>query len=195
MIARLALTASIAAFAASALAAVEIQFTPGAGAKAYRKVLITPAQVQFHRAFFEDTGTLRGQPRRLGADEAEQLGREMGESYRSALTQAFRRHGFEIAPAPGNDVLMISPALKDLNVNTPKGPTPWQFYARQAGEATMVVEGSDAAGKRLLLATRQATAGETVGFRPASDASNRFWFDAMFRDWAEDMALALASAK
>ncbi len=119
----------------------------------------------------------------------------MGERYRSALTQALRRHGFEIAPAPGNDVLRISPASKDLNVNTPKGPKPWQFYARQEGEATIVVEGSDAEGKRLLLATRQATAGETVGFRTASDASNRFWFDAMSCDWAEDMALALASAE
>lgn len=195
MIARMSFAASIAVFTASALAAVEIQFTPGAGTEAYRKVLIAPAQVEFNREFFEDAKPMPGQPRRFSPNQVEALSREMGESFRNALVDAFRRHGFEIALAPGNDVLRISPALKDLNVNTPKGPRPWRFYARKAGEATMVVEGSDASGARLLRASRQATAGETAALQPASDASNRFWFDAMFRDWAEDLVSALAGAK
>ncbi len=197
MIARLAFAAFMAAFAGSAHAATEIQFDQGAKAKTYRKLLIEPAQVQFDRDFLNDTRAIRGASRRYNRAEIDQMAHEIGENYRAALAEAFRSRGFEIAAAPGNDVLRISPSLKDVYVNQSKGSRTGELQTRvrDAGHARMVVEGSDASGSRVLTASREGTAGETAAFQVGSDVSNRAWFDAMFRDWANELAVALKGAK
>jgi hypothetical protein len=197
MKATLPVAALMAAFAVSAFAAAEVEFTPGASAKAYRKVMIATPQVEFDRAFLVDVKSMRSPGRRLSPDQLQEIAREMGEGFASALAESFKKHGFEIAIAPGSDVLKISPALKDLYVNAPENKSVGMVrsYAREAGQGRMVVEGSDATGARVVVASEQGTAGRTVDFQPASDVSNRFWFNAMFRRWADDLALALASAR
>jgi len=198
MIARLTFAAWLAAIATSAFAAAEIQFDRGAQAKTYSKVFIAPAQVEFHRDFGVDSGSVRAHTKRLSPGERQQLAREMGESYRSALADGFRKRGFEIALEPGGDVLRISPTLKDLYVNAPLVPNTLRFYFRREGRARMIVEGSDASGSRVVLASKRADADGDEAlqrFYPAISTSHRLWFDEIFRDWADELALALASAK
>jgi uncharacterized lipoprotein YmbA len=194
MIARLALAATLAALAIPALAAVQIDFTPGATSKSYRKILVAPAQVEFDRRFIEDGKVLRGNRGRLRPQEQQQLASEIGQSMRNALADAFRKRGFEVVAAPASDVLTISPAVKDLYVNTPSDRVGSRVLARSAGEARMVVEGSDASG-RVLRASNKATAGETASFQAEHRATNLQAFDEMFRDWAEELAVALAGAR
>ena len=195
MIARLALAATLAALANPALAAVQIDFTPGATSKSYRKILVAPAQVEFDRRFIEDGKTLRGNRGRLRPQEQQQLASEIGQSMRNALADAFRKRGFEVVAAPASDVLTISPAVRDLYVNTPSDRVGSRVLARSAGEARMVVEGSDASGARVLRASNKATAGETASFQAEHRATNLQAFDEMFRGWAEELAVALAGAR
>lgn len=188
---------SIATFATSAFAAAEIQFTPGAKAQSYRKVLIAPARVEFDRDFLVDMRSVRGQGQRLRPEDLRRIEREMGETFHAALEESFRMRGFEITLAPGSDVLSISPTLRGLYVNAPDASTAVmvQHYVREAGRATMVVEGRDAAGAPVFVASERGTTSRTAGFTRASGVSNRFWFDAMFRRWADELAVALASAR
>lgn len=195
MIARLALAATLAALASPALAAVQIDFAPGATSKSYRKILVAPAQVEFDRRFVEDGKLLRGNLGRLREQDAQQLAGEVGQSLRDALADAFRSRGFEVVGAPGNDVLTISPAVKNLYVNTPSDRIGSRVYARSAGDARMVVEGSDVSGSRVLRASNQGTAGETAGFMAESKATNLQSFKAMFREWADELAVALVGAR
>jgi hypothetical protein len=195
MIARLALAATLAALANPALAAVQIDFTPGATSKSYRKILVAPAQVEFDRRFIEDGKVLRGNLGKLRPQEQEQLASEIGQSMRNALADAFRKRGFEVVAAPASDVLTISPAVRDLYVNTPSDRVGSRVLARSAGEARMVVEGSDASGARVLRASNKATAGETASFQAEHRATNLQAFDEMFRGWAEELAVALAGAR
>jgi uncharacterized lipoprotein YmbA len=195
MIARLALAATLAALAIPALAAVQIDFTPGATSKSYRKILVAPAEVEFDRRFIEDGKVLRGNRGRLRPHEQQQLASEIGQSMRNALADAFRKRGFEVVAAPASDVLTISPAVKDLYVNTPSDRLGSRVLARSAGEARMVVEGSDASGSRVLRASNKATAGDTASFQEEHRATNLQAFDEMFRGWAEELAVALAGAR
>jgi len=195
MIARLALAATLAALANPALAAVQIDFTPGATSKSYRKILVAPAQVEFDRRFIEDGKVLRGNRGKLRPQEQEQLAGEIGQSMRNALADAFRKRGFEVVAAPASDVLTISPAVRDLYVNTPSDRVGSRVLARSAGEARMVVEGRDASGARVLRASNKATAGETASFQAEHRATNLQAFDEMFRGWAEELAVALAGAR
>lgn len=195
MIARLALAATLAALACPSLAAVQVDYTAGAPSMSYRKVLVAPAQVEFDRRFIEDGKTLRGNRGRLRAQDQQQLAGEIGQSMRNALAEAFRKRGFEVVAAPGNDVLTISPAVRELYVNTPSDRVGSRVFARSAGEARMVVEGSDATGTRILRASNLGTAGETAGFLEESKATNLQSFEEMFRDWAEDLASAVAAGQ
>lgn len=195
MIARLALAAALTALAYPALAAVHIDFTPGASSKSYRKILVAPAEVEFDQRFIEDGKLLRGNRGHLRERDAQQIAGEIGQSMRNALADAFRRRGFEVVAAPASDVLTISPAVRNLYVNTPSDRVGSRVFARSAGEARMVVEGSDAAGTRVLRASNLGTAGETAGFLEESKATNLQSFDEMFRDWAEDVASAVAAGK
>lgn len=179
-----------------AQAAVDLQYDRGAQATAYRKVHIAPPQVEFHRNFLDDHSSPRSEAR-LRPEEARRLAEDMGRSLRNALDAALRSRGFEIAASPGADVLRLTPALRDLYVNAPEGSTARnvRHYVREAGQARVEVEGMDPSGARLFRASDERTTGRIEKLSRASDVSNRFWFDAMFRQWAEEFAGALAARR
>ncbi|HET7729040.1 MAG TPA: DUF3313 family protein [Usitatibacter sp.] len=189
------MAAALAALTYPALAAVHVDFTPGATPKSYRKVLVVPAEVEFDQRFVKDGKILRGNRGHLREQDARQIASEIGQSMRNALADAFRKRGFEVVAAPASDVLTLSPAVRNLYVNTPSDRVGSRVFARSAGEARMVVEGSDAAGSRVLRASNLGTAGETAGFLEESKATNLQSFDEMFRDWADDVASAVAAGK
>ena len=191
---RLVVAAALATLAAGVQAAVDVQVSPAAKAQAYRKVLIAPARVELDRDFLSPHSTLHGHLPRITPADARNMAREMGESFDVALAEAFRARGFEIARAPGADVLALSPALKDLRVNAPEGSgaAAAKVYVREAGQATMEVEGLDATGSRLVYASETRTTGRITEFSRATDVSNRFWFDTMFRRWADEVAAGVA---
>lgn len=195
MIARIAFTALIAAVAATAVAATDTQLKVDAQAKSYRKLHIAPARVEFDQRFVTETNGLGAHKRRLEPHELDQIAREMGEGFRAALAEAFRKRGYEIAAAPAGDVLRVSPALKDVYVNAPREISTTPHLVRKAGRAHMVVEASDASGAQVLTASRQSAAGRTAAFHSGSKAEQRTSFDVMFRAYAEELAGALAAGK
>lgn len=191
----LILAAALATLATTSFAAIDVQFSPGARSQVYRKVLIAPARVELDRDFLTPHSTIHGHLPRITKDDAGKVAREMGESFEAALADAFRARGFEIARAPGPDVLALSPALKNLLVNAPEGTgsATAKVYVREAGQATMEVDGRDAAGSRVVFASEMRTTGRITELSRATDVSNRFWFDTMFRRWAEELAAGVAA--
>jgi hypothetical protein len=193
----LALATVLAALAATAATASGVQFAPGADARDYRKVHIAPARVEFQREFLAEAATSRNPTLRLKPDEIRDLARDMGDEFSLALAEAFRKRGYEIAPAPANDVLRISPALRNLYVNAPDAQTAamTRSYVREAGGALMAVEASNPAGQRVASASEESTTLRSMTFEAANRVTNRFHFGAMFRAWADDVASAFAAGK
>ena len=193
----LILAAALATLPTASPAAVDVQVSPGAKAQAYRKVLIAPARVELDRDFLSPHSTIHGHLPRVTKEDAGKVAREMGQSFEAALADAFRARGFEIARAPGPDVLALSPALKDLLVNAPEGTgsASAKVYVRETGQATMEVEGRDAAGSRVVFASEKRTTGRITELSRATDVSNRFWFEAMFRRWADELAAGVAQPR
>ena len=193
----LAVATALAALSFPFPAASEVQFAPGGDARNYRKVLIAPARVEFAREFLAEAKTSRNPTLRLKPEEIRDLARDMGDEFSQALAEAFRKRGYEIAPAPANDVLRIAPALRNLYVNAPDAQTAAmaRSYVREAGGALMAVEASNAAGQRVASASEESTTMRTIGFEPANRVTNRFHFGSMFRAWADDVAAAFAAGR
>lgn len=187
--------AFLAALQAPSLEAVEVRFAPGTDAKGYKKVLVAPAKVEFQKEFLAEARSSRNPTLRLRADQIREIEQDMGRDFTRALEEAFKRRGFEVAPAPGGDVLQVSPALRNLYVN---GPDPQvagmqTSYVREAGGALMMTEARNAAGTPVASASEETTTLRTLGFEPANQVTNRFRFEAMFRSYADEFAGAIAA--
>jgi hypothetical protein len=55
----------------------------------------------------------------LVAEDAEQIAREAAASLRSVVAEVFKARGYEIATAPAEGVLRLSPSVTDLYVTAP----------------------------------------------------------------------------
>jgi hypothetical protein len=49
----------------------------------------------------------------------------------------------------------------------------------------------DAAGREIMRTEQRSDAGDMGRLQRATDVSNRFWFEALFRDWSADIAKEL----
>lgn len=161
---------------------------------AYRKVMIDPVRVGFHRDWLKYGYT--GQATRpVGAGNASRIADEIASDAQATLAEAFRSRGYEIVGAPGPDVLRLSPTVADLYVNAPERLSPWRekAFTREAGQATLLLDVRDSvSGTVLGRVAHRGTADQMGRFARASDVSNRFWFEALIRRWAVSCASELA---
>ena len=192
-----AIASVLAALHAPTASAVDVQFAPGAEARGYKKVLVAPARVEFQKEFLAEARTSRNPTLRLKPDEIREIAQNMGEDFTKALQEAFKRRGFEIAPAPGGDVLQVSPALRNLYVNGTDSQVAGMqtSFVREAGGALMMAEARSASGSPVASASEETTTLRTLGFEPANQVTNRFRFEAMFRSYADEFAGAIASRR
>jgi len=108
----------------------------------YRRVMLAPAPVTFRRN--QDrmkAGALKRSDReRISADLARWFHEEL-------VAELVERGGFEIAEAPGPDVLQIAPSILDVDMTAPDaGTTPGaRSFVHTAGSMTLIVELRDAA--------------------------------------------------
>jgi hypothetical protein len=179
----------------TAVAAVASAATPaGSG-----RVVIAPVQVEFHKDWLADMNGGRGRHNlHVGREDAQRIADEMAASLQAALDEAFRARGFEVVGTATGGAIVLKASVRDLYVNSPtsRAPAISKSYVRDAGYATLKLEGRETeTGKVRLDAGSHETAGFGRGLSLANDVSNRFWFDSMFRRWAADQALALAIAK
>lgn len=177
----------------------ELLLRPDAGIANYRAVLVEPAQVRMHEAWLKDMNYhRRASARRIGEDVARGFTEDAATSVRTAIANAFRERGYEIAQEPGPGVLRLSPRISDLYVNAPEalatGTT--KVFTREAGEATLMLEARDSQSGRLLARiVHHDEAGATRGFSRTSDVTNRFWLDGLFDRWASHCASEFAAAR
>ena len=182
----------------------EFYLRPNADLAAYRKIVIDPVQVTFHKDWNKDFVDPHGSMRRLSQDDVRRIADDTASALQSAVAEAFRARGYEIAAAPAPGVLRLSPSITDLYVNAAedlaRGGTTKSF-TKDAGEATLVLEARDSVSGTLLSRvvdrrTARETKGTQIGdVRRTTSVSNNFWFDATFRRWAATCAKAFEASK
>jgi uncharacterized protein DUF3313 len=165
----------------------QVQLRPQADFAAYKQVLIEPAPVKLR----VDANINDRYPRRMPPEQAKEISDAASQAVHSALVQAFKARGYEIAAAPGPGVLRLSPSVPELVINAPSGGPATRSYTTEAGEAKLALQVRDAASGAVL--AQIAHKGDTTrtGLRMADQTTNRFWFESLFNRWAVDCAEAL----
>ena len=173
----------------------ELYLRPDAKLASYRKVMIDPVRVGFHRDWLR-YGYTANAARPVGQETVRRIAAGIANDAQANIVEAFRARGYEIVGAPGPDVLRLSPVVADLYVNAPSRFSPWQerAFTREAGQAVLLLEVRDSVSGTMLGRVAHLGRAEQMGqFARANDVSNRFWFDAVTRRWATNTAAALGT--
>ena len=173
----------------------EVRTAPAAAS--YHKVSIAPVEVAYRKGWPRDANKFQfGHP---SAEDSRQMAQDMADGLHKALEAAMRDRGYEVVPAAGPGVLVLHARLDDLQVNAPeRGTVPYtKTFVREAGEATLHLEGVDGAtGQRVLLVNDHAKARfANRGVERATDVTTRFWFDEMFERWADGVAREMVASR
>jgi hypothetical protein len=175
----------------------ELYVRPTVNLSAYRRVMIDPGQAALRRNWLKDMNAQRGVQRWLVPEDAERITNEAASSLSTVVAETFKARGYEIATAPGEGVLRLSPSVTDLYVNAPDVPAPGiqTAFVRDGGEATLRLDVRDAVtGTLLARVVDRDTAREIRLNNRATSVANLFWFDALFRQWAANCAKEFATA-
>jgi len=176
----------------------EFYLRPNADFAGYRRVMIDPVQVEFRGDWLRNMNYTRSVTRPVGPDNVRRIAEETASSVESSVADAFKARGYELAAAQGPGVLRVSPSVTDLYVNAPDQLSPWRTktFTRDAGEAVLLLEVRDAVSGTLLgRVVHRGTAQQMGRLAPASDVSNRFWFEALFRRWAVNCVAELKAGR
>jgi len=181
--------------AAEGLAAVhsmqldELYLRPNADIAAYRKVLIDPVRAEVSSDWQRNLNYSRNVSRWVGPDDVKRVAADAASSLKSVIAQIYKERGYEIAAAPEPGVLRLTASIADLYVYAPDRYSAWtvKTFTRDAGQATLLLEARDAVtGTLLARVMHRGIAREVTRVNTASDVTNRFWFDTLFRRWTAD---------
>ena len=135
---------------------------PDATFAQYRRVMPLPSTVAFRKNWDRkgldrlDTGLKPSEREKIANDLVEAFHEEM-------IAELVQRGGFELTDTRGKDVLLIAPAITELEITAPDaGSTPGaRTYVRNAGSMTLVVEMRDAASG--------VTVGRVIDYEPGRE--------------------------
>lgn len=166
----------------------QVYLRPAADWTSYRKVMIDPVQVTMKKNWLRDQNSSRDLSRRLTPDVVDAIVAQATASMTEQVAATFVAKGFAITTVAGPGVMLLTPAVTDLDVYEPDATSsrPDALFTRDtAGLATLSLEARDAVTGALLgVVVDRGTATHVQTFSRATKTSNQFWFDAMFRQWA-----------
>ena len=174
-----------------------VYLLPGADFRVYTRILPDPTEVAFRKNWQRDVSRNSIRQRRISDKEALEIANETRSGFERIFARAFADAGYQLATAPGPDVLRVSSAVANLDIAAPDHPAAGRSrsFSVDAGEATMVLEVRDSmTGAVLGRVIDREVAGEQGPPRRTS-VSNRADFEQLFKSWAGIAVKGLAMLK
>ena len=162
-------------------------FKPGADFSGYDKVLILEAFVAFKKNWARDHN--RSSVYRVTQKDMEDLKRETAELFRETFVEAISGEGgYPVVEAAGPDVLLLRPAIIDLDVTAPDVARAGRShnFASSAGAATLYLELYDSVSGEILARAVDRKAANHPGdlMRWSNKVTNRAEAKKLFAGWA-----------
>ncbi|KRA46318.1 hypothetical protein ASD72_03650 [Pseudoxanthomonas sp. Root630] len=170
---------------------------PGASFGAYRKVLILDPYIEFRKNWQRDyNSSAPGLEARVRDEDMVRIKTELAKEFRSEFTKVLQEDGaYEVVEEEGEGVLVLRPAIVDLDVTAPDLQTAnMTVIARSAGGMTLYLELWDAKTDQIL--ARVMERDEDDGFAErATRSSNRAAAAHTLKGWATALRAHLEAAR
>lgn len=169
---------------------------PGSSLTGYAKVMLRPVSV----AFRHDWGRtpMAGNAYRIRPEDTRRIKENLAGLVREEVDREFSAGGYQLVSEPGEDVLEVGLAIRDLHINAPdvRSSYPVDTYALSAGEMTLVAELCDSVtGDIVMRIYDRAMAHETPFARRMTNVENVAEARAMTRAWAKQLRRQLDLAR
>ena len=129
--------------------------------------------------------------------DAEAIKKSLAAEFRKIFTDVLTSEGFEIVDEAGPDVLLLRPALLNVDVTAPdiRQTSRSRTYIRSAGEMTLYMELYDSATDTLLARVADPQTDPEGMSKLANRTTNKAMADRILRSWAELLAKHLGEVR
>jgi hypothetical protein len=174
----------------------------GADLKPYTKVRIEDCSVAFRKNWMRDQNMDRaGVSNRIKTEDMNKIQDGLAEIFREEFTEELQDGGYQVVEEDGEDVLLLQPAIVDLDVNAPdismRQPGMVTTYTTSAGEMTLKMDFLDSSTNALIgrVIDRREDNSSGNQIQYSNSITNRADAERIIRSWANILIKALDEAK
>lgn len=168
----------------------------GVDLSVYNKIWLVDASVAFKKDW--QRGQNRSNSFKVNTKDMEKIKSGVAKLFKEVFTEKLTAAGHELVTEAGDDVLIVRPAIINLDVKAPDVATTSRSYqlTSSAGEMTLYVELYDSVTSDLLgKALDRKADRESAYFEWQTKGSNRTAAKRMLNSWADTLTAALADAQ
>ena len=171
---------------------------PGATLEPYTKVALLDCFVAFRKDWKKDHNRSAAFELRVDDKDMERIKSDLAAEFRNVFEKELTDAGHEIVDHTGPDVLVIRPAIINLDVTAPDvnaaGMT--RTIVRSAGEMTLFMELYDSTTSAIIARIMDAESADRGGLAmEATRMRNKAEADRVLRSWAKELAGHLGEAQ
>lgn len=166
---------------------------PGASLDPYTKVRILDCFV----AFKKNWQMGRDFQQQISARRMDEIKKDLAQAFQKVFIEELQKGGYQVVDASGHDVLLVRPAIIDLDIEAPDsaGSADMTMYSASAGQMTLVAELYDSVTSDLILRAIDPEADRGDGtIEWQNGGSNIQAADEILRRWADRLRNALDEA-
>jgi hypothetical protein len=175
-----------------------VYWAEGATLAGYDAVMLTDTPVAFRKNWMRDFNASRQSlSDRVDEEDMSRIKSELSSAFRESFTEALSKAGYRIVEEPGEDVLLLRPAIVDLDVNAPdlQSANMTRSYTADAGEMTLYLELYDSAtGDKIGQVVDQERAMDSGRIEYTSRVTNRAEANRILGKWSKLLVEALDEA-
>lgn len=168
-----------------------VYLKPGATFTQYKRVAILDALVEFEKDWQKDYNRSQiGIEGRVSDADVERMKTGLAAEFKKVFTDELQnKGGYPVVDTAAPDVLVLRPALLNVEVNAPDLMTPGinATVVRSAGQMTLFLELWDSSTNTLLARIMDAEADNDSFAKPANRVTNTQAADRILRDWAHEL--------
>jgi hypothetical protein len=163
---------------------------PGATFTQYKRVAILDCYVEFSKDWVNDYNRDQRDPsRKIRESDLDRAKKALQSDFKRIFTEELQEGGrYQVTDSGGPDVLVLRPALINIQVNAPDLMTAGRSttYVESAGAMTIYLELWDSANTILARVIDGKVDPDLYGQR-SSSVTNRAAADRMMRSWADEL--------
>jgi len=176
-----------------------VYLKPGATFTQYNRVAILDCLVEFEKDWQKDYNNSRmGLEGRVSEKDIERMKTGLAAEFKKVFTKELQdKGGYQVVDTAGPDVLVLRPALVNVEVNAPDLMTPGinATVVRSAGQMTLFLELWDSSTNTLLARMLDAAADNDAFAKQANRVTNVQAADRILGDWAHELRVRLDEVK
>jgi len=172
---------------------------PGADLGPYKRVMMLDPYVAFRKNWARDQRQNSAHKLRVSSTDMEKIKKNLASEFATVFVEELNNGGYEVVTQAAEDVLLIRPAIINLDVNAPDTPTAGRTrtYTSSAGEMTLYIEVYDSVtGDIIAKALDRRSDNRNSGYYTwTNSVTNAAAAKRILRGWADILVKALQEAK